>query len=56
MAVQGFGNAMGSYAALLLSERGCTIQAVSDISGAYYMKKESILKKPLVIEITIMEL
>ena len=35
LAVQGFGN-VGSYAALLLAERGCTVVSVSDISGAYY--------------------
>lgn len=34
-AVQGFGN-VGSFAALLLEERGAKIVAVSDISGAYY--------------------
>ncbi|MDH5475204.1 MAG: Glu/Leu/Phe/Val dehydrogenase [Cyclobacteriaceae bacterium] len=34
-AVQGFGN-VGSYAALLLEERGMKIISVSDISGAYY--------------------
>lgn len=34
-AVQGFGN-VGSWAARLLHERGLIIQAVSDISGAYY--------------------
>ena len=34
-AVQGFGN-VGSFAALLLEERGVIIKAVSDISGAYY--------------------
>jgi len=34
-AVQGFGN-VGSYAALLLEERGTIIKAISDISGAYY--------------------
>lgn len=34
-AVQGFGN-VGSFAALLLEERGCKIVAVSDLSGAYY--------------------
>jgi len=33
--VQGFGN-VGSWAALLLEERGLKIVAVSDISGAYY--------------------
>jgi glutamate dehydrogenase/leucine dehydrogenase len=37
-AVQGFGN-VGSWAARLLSERGLVIQAVSDISGAYYNQK-----------------
>jgi len=35
VAVQGFGN-VGSYAALLLAERGCTVVSVSDISGAYH--------------------
>ena len=34
-AVQGFGN-VGSHAALLLQEKGLKIQAISDISGAYY--------------------
>jgi glutamate dehydrogenase (NAD(P)+) len=34
-AVQGFGN-VGSWAALLLEERGLKILAISDISGAYY--------------------
>lgn len=34
-AVQGFGN-VGSWAAQLLEERGVTIVAISDISGAYY--------------------
>jgi glutamate dehydrogenase (NAD(P)+) len=37
-AVQGFGN-VGSYAALLLEERGVIIKAISDISGAYYNDK-----------------
>ena len=37
-AVQGFGN-VGSHTAGLLHERGVTIQAVSDISGAYYNDK-----------------
>lgn len=37
-AVQGFGN-VGSWAARLLSERGLVVQAVSDISGAYYNEK-----------------
>jgi len=35
VAVQGFGN-VGSYAALLLEERGAKIVSISDISGAYY--------------------
>jgi glutamate dehydrogenase (NAD(P)+) len=35
VAVQGFGN-VGSYAALLMEERGSTVVAISDISGAYY--------------------
>ena len=34
-AIQGFGN-VGSWAAQLLEERGVTIVAISDISGAYY--------------------
>ncbi len=34
-AIQGFGN-VGSWAALLLEERGAMVVAVSDISGAYY--------------------
>lgn len=37
-AVQGFGN-VGSWAARLLSERGLVIQAISDISAAYYNEK-----------------
>ena len=35
IAVQGFGN-VGSYAALLLEERGAKVIAISDITGAYY--------------------
>ncbi|MEM6845328.1 MAG: Glu/Leu/Phe/Val dehydrogenase [Bacteroidota bacterium] len=35
VAVQGFGN-VGSYAALLMEERGSKVLAISDISGAYY--------------------
>jgi len=35
VAVQGFGN-VGSIAALLLTEQGCKVVAVSDISGGYY--------------------
>ncbi len=34
-AVQGFGN-VGSFAALLLHERGVKIKAISDVSGAYW--------------------
>ncbi|HEY5825049.1 MAG TPA: Glu/Leu/Phe/Val dehydrogenase [Cyclobacteriaceae bacterium] len=34
-AVQGFGN-VGSWASRLLSERGLKVQAISDISGAYF--------------------
>ncbi len=37
-AVQGFGN-VGMYAAILLHERGVTVQGISDISGAYYNEK-----------------
>jgi glutamate dehydrogenase/leucine dehydrogenase len=37
-AVQGFGN-VGSWASRLLHERGLIVQAVSDISGAYYNEK-----------------
>jgi len=37
-AVQGFGN-VGSWAARLLHERGLIVQAVSDISGAYFNEK-----------------
>ena len=35
VAVQGFGN-VGSFAALLMAERGCKVVAISDVSGAYY--------------------
>lgn len=37
-AVQGFGN-VGSWAAHLLHERGLTIHAISDLSGAYFNEK-----------------
>ncbi|MGK7391449.1 MAG: Glu/Leu/Phe/Val family dehydrogenase [Candidatus Cyclobacteriaceae bacterium M2_1C_046] len=43
-AVQGFGN-VGSFAALLLEERGCKIVAVSDLSGAYYNENGIDVKK-----------
>ncbi|MFO8100514.1 MAG: Glu/Leu/Phe/Val dehydrogenase [Salinibacter sp.] len=35
VAVQGFGN-VGATAAELLSEQGCTVVAVSDVTGGYY--------------------
>ena len=38
VSVQGFGN-VGSVAADLLSQQGCTVVAVSDVSGGYYNKK-----------------
>jgi glutamate dehydrogenase/leucine dehydrogenase len=38
VAIQGFGNA-GSHAALLLHKEGCTIQAISDVDGAFYLKQ-----------------
>ena len=38
VAIQGFGN-VGSWAALLLKERGCNVVAISDISGGYYDEK-----------------
>lgn len=34
-AIQGFGN-VGSFAAILLAERGLKVVAISDLSGAYY--------------------
>jgi glutamate dehydrogenase (NAD(P)+) len=37
VAVQGFGN-VGSTAAELLAEQGCTVVAVSDVTGGYYTK------------------
>ncbi len=37
-AVQGFGN-VGMYAAALLQERGVTIEAISDVTGAYHNNK-----------------
>ncbi|MGJ3236929.1 Glu/Leu/Phe/Val family dehydrogenase [Marivirga sp.] len=46
MAVQGFGN-VGSFAALLLEERGATIHAISDISGAYYNENGIDIKKAI---------
>ncbi|WMN08003.1 Glu/Leu/Phe/Val family dehydrogenase [Marivirga arenosa] len=46
MAVQGFGN-VGSFAALLLEERGATIKAISDISGAYFNDKGINIKEAI---------
>lgn len=43
-AIQGFGN-VGSWAAKLLSERGVSIVAISDLSGAYYNKEGINIKK-----------
>ena len=37
-AIQGFGN-VGSFAASLLEERGVEVQAISDVSGAYFNDK-----------------
>ena len=45
-AVQGFGN-VGSWAALLLAERGVKVVAISDISGAYYNEKGIDIKKAI---------
>lgn len=45
--VQGFGN-VGSYAALLLEERGCKITAISDISGAYFNPRGINTKEALI--------
>jgi glutamate dehydrogenase (NAD(P)+) len=46
MAVQGFGN-VGSFAALLLEERGATIKSISDISGAYFNDNGIDIKKAI---------
>jgi glutamate dehydrogenase (NAD(P)+) len=46
MAVQGFGN-VGSFAALLLEERGATIKSISDISGAYFNDQGIDIKKAI---------
>lgn len=46
IAVQGFGN-VGSYASLLLEERGCRVVAVSDLSGAYYNEKGINIEKAI---------
>lgn len=44
VAVQGFGN-VGSYAALLLEEKGMKVVAISDHTGAFYNKKGFDIKK-----------
>lgn len=46
MAVQGFGK-VGSFAAILLEERGASIVAVSDISGGYYNAEGIDIKKAI---------
>lgn len=43
-AVQGFGN-VGSWASLLLEERGCKIVAISDLSGTFYNENGIDVKK-----------
>jgi glutamate dehydrogenase (NAD(P)+) len=45
-AVQGFGN-VGSWAASLLHERGVTIAAISDLSGAYFNQEGINIKKAI---------
>ena len=45
-AVQGFGN-VGSFAALLLEERGVKITAISDLSGAYYNENGLDIRKAI---------
>lgn len=46
VAVQGFGN-VGSYAALLMEERGSKVVSISDLSGAYYNEKGINIEKAL---------
>jgi len=46
IAVQGFGN-VGSYASLLMEERGCRVVAISDLSGAYYNEKGITIEKAI---------
>ncbi|WPP48515.1 Glu/Leu/Phe/Val family dehydrogenase [Catalinimonas niigatensis] len=46
VAVQGFGN-VGSFAALLMEERGCKVVAISDVSGAYYNAEGINIKEAL---------
>ena len=44
--VQGFGN-VGSYAALLMEERGAKIIAISDLSGGYYNQQGINIKEAM---------
>jgi len=46
VAVQGFGN-VGSVAAQLMSEQGCKVVAISDVSGGYYNAKGIDIRKAL---------
>lgn len=46
VAVQGFGN-VGSFAALLMEERGCKVVAISDVSGAYYHEEGINIKEAI---------
>jgi len=46
IAVQGFGN-VGSYASLLLEERGCRVTAISDLTGAYHNDKGIDIEKAI---------
>jgi len=46
IAVQGFGN-VGSVSAQLLSEQGCRIVGISDVSGAYYNRNGIDIAKAL---------
>jgi glutamate dehydrogenase/leucine dehydrogenase len=45
-AIQGFGN-VGSFAALLLKEKGVNIVGISDVSGAYYNDKGIDIEKAI---------
>ena len=45
-AVQGFGN-VGSFASLLLQERGVKVVSISDITGAYYNPQGIDIKKAI---------
>ncbi|MCC5920620.1 MAG: Glu/Leu/Phe/Val dehydrogenase [Cyclobacteriaceae bacterium] len=45
-AIQGFGN-VGSWAAILMEERGVSIRAISDVSGAYVNEKGIDIQKAI---------